>query len=356
MTLPVPHLRRSGRPVRPAGRLAVAVAAVLTTSALAACAPTSSADDDPAPEGSTAVSFQLDWVKNSQFAGFFEAQDSGYYGDEGLDVDFLDGGDVASTASVIAGGGAQLGIVSNMARLYDANESGADLVAVGAIYQTSPAGIMTLPDRPVSSVDDLAGLRIGTDEAGQADLDTLFKVNGEDPDYTMVRVGYDAAPLYNGKIDAYYVYVTNQPVTYDLQGQDSNVVTFADLGFQSYAGLIVTTRSYLEDHRDVVEAFLRASQDGWQDTVDDPSAGVDLTLKSFGQNLGLDEKTELATLQAQIPLMESDYTSDHGLLALDPEAISGPMYDALKASGRTDLPDPSETYDTEVLTEATSGS
>jgi ABC-type nitrate/sulfonate/bicarbonate transport system substrate-binding protein len=323
--------------------------------ALVACAPSASEEEDSAPAGTTTISFQLDWVKNSQFAGFFAADDKGYFEDEGLSVKFLDGGDVASTASVIVGGGAQLGIVSNMTRLYDANESGADLVAVGAIYQTSPAGIMTLPDREVDSVDDLEGLKIGTDESGQADLDTLFKVNDKEPDYTHVRVGYDAAPLFAGKIDAYYVYVTNQPVSSALQGKESNVVTFADLGFESYAGLIVTTRDYLESNREDVEAFLSAAQSGWQDVIDDPQAATDLTVSEYGSNLGLDEETEISTLEAQIPLMQSAATEEHGLLALDLDAIAGPMYDALRASGRTDLPEPGEVYDASLITDAARG-
>ncbi|MDX6372149.1 MAG: hypothetical protein QOD98_1137 [Nocardioidaceae bacterium] len=329
------------------------LAALAAAPALAGCAPSASSDGD-APKGTTSIKFQLDWVKNSQFSGFFSAEDEGYFADAGLDVQFLDGGDVASTASVIAGGGAQLGIVSNMARLYDANASGADLVAVGALYQTSPAGIMTTPDREVTSVDDLVGLKIGTDEAGQPDIDSLFKVNGDEPDWTPVRVGFDAAPLFAGKIDAYYCYVTNQPVTSELQGQESNVVTFADLGFQSYAGLIVATRKYLDSHRDDVRAFLTAAQKGWQKVADDPKAAVSLTLSSYGASLGLDEATELGTLEAQLPLMQSAFSQEHGLLALDVDAIAGPMYDALRASGRTDLPDPQEVYDTALLEETTS--
>lgn len=117
---------------RTAAALALAASTALV---LSAC---TGADDDAAPEGATPISFQLDWVKDSGFAGFFVADAENYYADAGLDVSFLDGGDVSSTAAVIAGGGAQIGIVSNMSRLIDAVGTGADLVAVGAIYQQSP--------------------------------------------------------------------------------------------------------------------------------------------------------------------------------------------------------------------------
>src|SRR5690606_9147810 len=134
-----------------------------------------------------------------------------WYEDAGMSVEFLDGGDIASTAAVIAGGGAEMGIVSNMSRLVDAINEEADLVVVGTMLQQSPAGLMTLPDLEIDSAEDLVGLRIGTDEAGQNDINALFKVNGLDPDWEHVRVGFDAAPLFEDQIDAYYAYVTSQP-------------------------------------------------------------------------------------------------------------------------------------------------
>ena len=284
----------------------------------------------------TSINFQLDWVRNSEYSGFYEAVSKGYYAADHLKVNILSGGNVSSTASVIAGGAAQLGIVSNMARLYDADKSGAQLIALGAVYQTSPAAIMTLPSRKITSVKQLKGLRIGTDASGKADIDTLFAVNSLTPDWTFVPVGYTAAPLFKKQIDAYYVYANDQPIPYDLKGQKSNVVTFASLGFKSYAGLIVTTKSYFDAHKQAVEDFLQATQKGWQDVVADPSGAVALTIKSFGSGLGLEAKSELASLKVQIPLMESTYTKAHGLLTMDPKQIKGSMAAALKASGRTD--------------------
>ncbi|MFD1715501.1 ABC transporter substrate-binding protein [Amnibacterium flavum] len=333
-------------------RTPIAAVAIAAVSLLALSACSSGDAGGGAASDTTPISFQLDWVKDSEFGGFFEADEKGYFADEGLDVEFLDGGDVSSTAAVIAGGAAQIGIVSNLSRLIDAIDTGADLVAVGALYQTSPAGLMTLPDLDVTSVDDLKGLRIGTDESGTADIDTLFRVNGEEPDYEDVRVGYDAAPLFDDQIDAYYAYVTNQPIPYELQGIDVNTVTFADLGFESYAGLIVTTREFLDSNRDAVEGFVRAASKGWSETIDDPSATAELTIGSYGADLGLDEDSEVASLTAITELVQSDYTKSNGLFAMDPERIAGPMYDALTASGREDLPDPADIFDTTIVADA----
>jgi ABC-type nitrate/sulfonate/bicarbonate transport system substrate-binding protein len=321
---------------------------IAAVAALAVCAgPTLAASR--AHTGGTTINFQLDWVPDQSYGGYYEADSKGYYSAAGLKVNFLSGGNVASTASVIAGGGAQIGIVSNMARLYDANKSGANLVAIGAVLQTSPAALMTLPSLKINKISDLDGLKIGTDTPGKADINALFAVHRLKPDWKFVPVGYDAAPLFKHVIDAYYVYAYNQPIPYELKGQQSNVTTFAQLGFNTYSGLIVTSKSFLAGHKAAVKAFLDATKKGWAAALADPASSVQLTLTKYGKNLGLDSKTALAEFKAEIPFVESAYTRAHGLLAMDPAAIKGSMAAALKASGRTDLTSLPASYDRSLL-------
>ena len=52
------------------------------------------------------VSLQLQWVTQSQFAGYYVALDQGYYEDEGLNVTILPGGPDIAPPQVLAGGGA----------------------------------------------------------------------------------------------------------------------------------------------------------------------------------------------------------------------------------------------------------
>ena len=57
-----------------------------------------------------ALDFQLQWVPQAQFAGYFAAKDLGYYEDAGLDVTLLDGGpDIAPQQVVAADDGPELG-------------------------------------------------------------------------------------------------------------------------------------------------------------------------------------------------------------------------------------------------------
>ena len=54
------------------------------------------------------VTLQLKWVTQAQFAGYYVAQEKGYYKAAGLDVVIKPGGPDIAPEQVIAGGGADV--------------------------------------------------------------------------------------------------------------------------------------------------------------------------------------------------------------------------------------------------------
>jgi NitT/TauT family transport system substrate-binding protein len=58
----------------------------------------------------TKVTLQLQWVTQSQFAGYYAAVDKGFYRDEGLDVAIKVGAVEIVPQQVVAIGGADFGI------------------------------------------------------------------------------------------------------------------------------------------------------------------------------------------------------------------------------------------------------
>jgi ABC-type nitrate/sulfonate/bicarbonate transport system substrate-binding protein len=310
--------------------------------------------------GTTSIRYQLDWIKNSQFAGFYIADSEGWYADERLEVDFLPGADVASHEAVVAGGGAEIGTSSFLSRIVDAVNAGSDLVVVGAGLQQSPIGLMSMADNPIQSAQDILGKRIGLQEGSTSEIRLILELNGLDPDnWTEVPVGYNPGPLLDGEVDGYYAYLTSQPLTFEkrglVEGKDFFVVSFQDLGWYQYGMLAITKRSYLEDNRDVVVGFMRATVKGGEQAVADPAQGVQLTMKVYGQDLGLDKETETKQLEAQLPLMQSELTQAKGLYWMDLDLLAGRMYDALRKGGRDTLPEPDSLVDLSVLEDAYAG-
>src|SRR5690606_31319644 len=81
------------------------------------------------------INFQSKWFPQAQFAGYFVAQDKGFYAEEGLDVTILDGGNVNPTVQV-GSGNADFG-TDWVANMLAQREQGLDVVTIAQMYQAS---------------------------------------------------------------------------------------------------------------------------------------------------------------------------------------------------------------------------
>lgn len=318
----------------------------------AAC---SGGGDTPAGSGETAsLRVALGWITNVEFAGFWIADDRGYYAEEGLEVEFVPGGPNApSTAQTLAAGGAEIAIPVAMQEFLAAVNDGNDFVAYGAMFQNSPAAWLSLASRPVHSARDAVGARVLGQQGVQPYVEAAMRIAGVPVEYDFIPVGYEPSPLLEGQGDVYTCFATNQPITLEQQGMvagtDFVVTTYEQLGLPQYASLLCSRRSWLEANRPVVERFMRATIRGWQDNAADPSVAARLAVENYGADLGLDLAQQTRENELQIPYTQSELTQADGLFRIDPERIAGPMYAAYSAAGVSPLPDVSRIIDTGVL-------
>ena len=334
---------------------AVTGVAVSSPALLAACSGTPGEPAAAPPPDLPDVRFQLDWIKNVQFAGHYVAADQGYFAAEGIEAVLAQGGGGIATEVTINGPGIELGASSFLSRTIDAMAAGADLVVLGAALQQSPIGFIYLPDNPINTVEDLVGKRIGLQgESGIADVNTLFGVNGVEPDYENVPVGFDPSPVVEGEVDAYYAFLTNQPLALQSRGIDHGTVSLGDLGWTRYGRLWVTTRTYLAENREAVVGYMRAGIKGWEHAFADNDLAVDLTVNTYGVDLGLDPANEANQLVAQSGFMKSDVTAAQGLFWLDEATLEG-EYEGLRVAGKENLPAIDDLWDRSVLEEVYAG-
>ena len=97
-----------------------------------ASAPASQSAAEPAT-----VRLQLQWVPQAQFAGYFAAEQQGYFAAENLTVQFLPGGpDVIPQAVGSQPDGPEF-TISWVPKVLEAREGGSDLVDIAQIFQRS---------------------------------------------------------------------------------------------------------------------------------------------------------------------------------------------------------------------------
>src|SRR6202162_1676768 len=82
------------------------------------------------------VTWQLKWVTQAQFAGYYVAKDKGFYKAEGLDVTIKPGGPDIAPPQVIAGGGADV-VVDWMPSALASREKGVPLVNISQSFKKS---------------------------------------------------------------------------------------------------------------------------------------------------------------------------------------------------------------------------
>lgn len=256
-----------------------------------------SAQDDLTP-----VSLQLQWVAQSQFAGYYAAVAEGFYEDEGLDVTILEGAVEIVPQQVVAAGDAEFGIAW-VPKVLESREAGADLVNVAQIFQRSGTLQVSFVDAGIESVSDFAGMRIGTWGFGnEHELFAAMRAEDIDPenpdDVTIVQQPFDMSLLINGEVDAAQAMTYNEyaqvleavdPETGELMftADDLNVIDFNEVGTAMLQDHIFVRGEWLaeEGSEEIAVSFLKASFRGWAFCRDNFDACTDHVLDA-GPTLG----------------------------------------------------------------------
>ncbi|WP_397473792.1 ABC transporter substrate-binding protein [Pusillimonas sp.] len=300
------------------------------------------------------VSLQLNWIPSVDFAGFYIADSLGYYKDEGVNVRFLPGGpNMQAVEQVLAGGMGTAGLPTFLTSTIQAIQRDAKLTVIGTVFQTSPLALISLEDLPLRNAEDLRGKRIGAAQGRQRELNAVFRINNMPTDsYRFMPIGYDSAPLVRGDVDVISVYATSEPLVLAERGVKTNLILYADLGLHTYTCPIVVRTDAIQNNRDTLLRFLRASIKGWEMNAKDTAIAPKLVVEKYAGSTKVELAHELKVNEALTPFTQSDLTRKKGMLWLDKTHISGPVYRGLTAAGESNLPDVDSYVDTSLLEEA----
>ncbi len=108
----------------------------------------------------TPVKLQLQWFTQAQFAGYYAAQDQGFYEAMCLDVTILEGAVDIAPHVVLANGESDFAI-SWVSKALAGREGGANIVDIAQIFQRSGTLQVSFKDKNITSAADFAGKNIG---------------------------------------------------------------------------------------------------------------------------------------------------------------------------------------------------
>jgi NitT/TauT family transport system substrate-binding protein len=251
----------------------------------------------------TNVTFQLKWVTQAQFAGYYAALANGYYKQAGLNVKLKVGGPNITPEQVVLGGQADLGL-DWLPNLFATNEHGGDLVSVAQVFARSGMTELTWKSSGIDSIAKMRNKKVGVWCCGnQPELFAALNKNGIDPnnpsDVTIVNQPFTMDLFLQHQVDAAaamtynelaQVLETKNPATGKLYTlSDLNVFKMASpqVGTGMLEDNIFTTQKWLKDpaHRATAVKFIGASLAGWIYCRDHVQACTNIVLKN-GPTLG----------------------------------------------------------------------
>ncbi len=228
--------------------------------------------DSPEP-----VSLQLQWFTQAQFAGYFAAQDQGFYEDLCLDVEIVEGGVEIVPQVQLANGDVDFALAW-VPKALETRQDGADIVNIAQIFQRSGTLQVSFVDAGITEPADFEGQTIGNWGFGnEYEVFAAIGQAGLEPgDVDLVAQQFDMVALLEGDIDAAEAMTYNEyaqvleavnPDTGELyQPEDFNVISYEEVGVGMLQDAIWADGERLagdEEYRDQAVRFVAASMQGW---------------------------------------------------------------------------------------------
>ena len=236
------------------------------------------------------ITLQLKWVTQAQFAGYFVAQEKGYYKAAGLDVTIKPGGPNIAPEQVIAGGGADV-IVDWMPAALASREKGNKLVNIAQPFKASGMMLTCRKETGITKPEDFKGKTLGVwffgNEYPFLSWMSHLKLptTGGKDGVTVLQQGFNVDPLLQKQADCISTMTYNeyhQVLEAGIKPEDLVVFKYEDQGVSTLEDGLYVEEDKLKDPAFVatMAKFVKASEMGWADARKDTKGAVAAVLKN----------------------------------------------------------------------------
>lgn len=254
----------------------------------------------------------LDWYPNALHAFLYQAEQAGYFAEEGLTVNIQSPAGVNDAMSMVAAGKADIGLYYQQDVIQARVEQDVPVKSIAAVVQAPLNIVLSLKEKDITEPADLVGKTIGYagTELSEALIHSIMKESGQDPSSVeMIDVGFDLmSSMVTGNVDATIGCLVNHEVPQmEKEGFEVNYFFPDDFGVpQYYEGIFLANDDMIENEPEVLAGFLRGCQKGFEDFKNDTDAVLQVLLDNQDEsNFPLDPDVEKQSCQTLLPLMET---------------------------------------------------
>ena len=249
-----------------------------------------------------ALTLQLKWVTQAQFAGYLVAESKGFYDEENLDITILPGGPNIAPEQVIAGGGADI-IVTWMAAGLAARESGVPLVNIAQPFKRSGLMMICPTETGITEVADLPGHTLGVWFFGNEYPFFAWMnkegiaTDGSEGGVTVLQQSFDIQPMIQGQADCISVMTYNeygQALDAGYGPENLTIFNYSEMGNDLLEDGLYVMEDTLSDPAkvDAYTRFVKASMKGWAYALENPEEAAQIVVDM--------DDTGAATLEHQL--------------------------------------------------------
>ena len=245
---------------------------------------------------------QSPWVNDAEFIGYFVALSNGGYKAQGLDLVYQPGGPDIIAEGTILSRRADIALTPVETTINLIVRDNAPLRIIGAQYQKSPLGVVSLVKNHITKPEDLVGKTLAVPPANVLTVEALLKANRiKKADVRIVPYQYDPGPLLRGEVDATIDFVTNVPYSIKQAGAEPTSFLIYDFGFSVYNDTVVVTQDTLRQRRKQVLSWLRGSRRGWEENFKDTEHYPPLFMDTYFKGTGRTVQNETSSIPRRSP-------------------------------------------------------
>ena len=263
--------------------------------------------------------FTPQWKAQAQFAGYYVAQEMGFYKEEGLIVDIEHPSATQSALSRVEDDNIDATTLQ-LCQAMKIVDSGVPLIN---ILQTSMNNALVIVSRRGKNPLEQKGARVGIWRADFGEMATLMSQK-EGLGYDWVYYASEMNLFIRGAIDAIVAMSYNeyyQLLQTGIQLTEDNVYRFCDHGYNVQEDGVYMRRDVYERNKEQAIKFARASQKGWEWAADHPDETLEIVMKYVRLNHVATNLTLQKLMLAEVLRLQTDRESGKREFCLRPDMV-----------------------------------
>ena len=223
------------------------------------------------------IIFTPQWSAQAQFAGYYVAQEKGFYKQAGINVEIVHPSVTQSAMSRIRNNESQATTLQ-LVQALDIIDQGIPLVN---ILQTSMKNALVIVSRRNKNPLTQKGARVGIWNAGFGQIAICMSIK-EGLDYQWIPYASNINLFVSGAIDATLAMSYNEYYQLVQSGfipTKDNIYRFCDHGYNVQEDGLYMTRDYYMKHKEQAHRFAAASKKGWEWAAAHPEEALDIVMR-----------------------------------------------------------------------------